>query len=236
MAHGLSLLNDCARQAGGDRPLASLRYTSPQDVALDRTAFVAIPAASSNRASQHGFTYVWLLVAVAVMAAGLAAIGEVASTAAKREKEAELLFVGDLFARAIAEYHASSPGAPQYPQKLEDLLADNRYPNARRYLRRIYPDPMTGRADWVLARGPGGGIVGVHSQSLDRPLKTGNFPRGYESFAGATTYSAWRFVPHAGVGLAAPAKPAAPAAKSGPATESTAPAAGQAAPPRPAAR
>jgi type II secretory pathway pseudopilin PulG len=146
-------------------------------------------------ARSAGFTYIWLLVAIAVMAAGLAAIGEVASTAAKREKEAELLFVGDQFARAIAEYHASSPGAPQYPQKLEDLLADNRYPNARRYLRRVYRDPITGRADWGLVRGPGGGIVAVHSQSMERPLKTANFPQGYESFAGATVYSAWRFGP-----------------------------------------
>ncbi len=145
------------------------------------------------------------------MAAGLAAIGEVASTTAKREKEAELLFVGDQFARAIAEYHASSPGAPQYPQKLEELLADNRYPNARRYLRRVYPDPMTGRADWGLVRGPGGGIVGVHSQSMDRPLKTANFPPGYESFAGATVYSAWRFGPAAAGSPVAPGSAARPA-------------------------
>jgi type II secretory pathway pseudopilin PulG len=163
---------------------------------------------TSGTARSRGFTYVWLLVAVAIMAAGLAAIGEVASTAAKREKEAELLFVGDQFARAIAEYHASSPGAPQYPQKLEDLLADNRYPNARRYLRRIYPDPITGRPDWGLVRGPGGGIMGVHSQSTARPLKTANFPRGYESFTGAGTYAAWRFVPHPGGAPAAPEKPA----------------------------
>jgi type II secretory pathway pseudopilin PulG len=142
---------------------------------------------------ERGFTYLWLLAAVAVMAAGLAAIGEVAATAAKREREAELLFIGDEFARAIAEYHASSPGAPQYPQKLEDLLVDNRYPNARRYLRRIYRDPMTGRADWGLVRGPGGGIVGVRSQSLEPPLKVANFPKSYESFAGATSYSNWVF-------------------------------------------
>src|SRR3990172_10577225 len=94
-----------------------------------------------SAASSTGFTYVWLLVAVAVMAAGLAAIGEVASTAAKREREAELLFVGDQFARAIAEYRASSPGAAQYPQKLEELLADNRHPNVGRYLRRGSPPP-----------------------------------------------------------------------------------------------
>lgn len=151
-----------------------------------------------------GFTYVWVLLAVAFMAAGLAAIGELASTAAKREKEAELLFVGDQIARAIAAYRASSPGAAQYPQKLEDLLADKRYPNLRRYLRRVYPDPLTGGPDWGLVRGPGGGIVGVYSQSTARPLKTANFPREYESFVGATAYSEWRFLAEVG---GAPAKP-----------------------------
>jgi type II secretory pathway pseudopilin PulG len=187
---------------------------------VDVTAQLSLETRAQIRrtARSGGFTYVWLLVAVAVMAAGLAAIGEIASTAAKREKEAELLFVGDQFARAIAEYSASSPGAPQYPQKLEDLLADNRYPNARRYLRRIYRDPMTGRPDWALVRGPGGGIVGVHSQAIERPLKTANFPPGYESFAGATVYSAWRFGPQAGAGPAAGEKPRASAAKSGPST------------------
>jgi type II secretory pathway pseudopilin PulG len=162
-------------------------------------------------ARSGGFTYVGLLLAVAIMAAGLAAIGEIASTAAKRDREAELLFVGDQFARAINEYVAASPGAQQYPPTLQDLLADKRYPNIRRHLRRIYPDPMTGRTDWVLVRGPGGGIVGLHSQSLARPLKTASFPQGYESFNGATTYSAWQFVPAATGALAA--KPAAPAAK-----------------------
>ena len=156
----------------------------------------ARPRCGSPR--ERGFTYVGLLLAVAIMGAGLASIGELASTAAKREKEAELLFVGDQFARAIAQYVASSPGAQQYPPTLEDLLADKRYPNVRRHLRRIYPDPMTGRADWALIRGPGGGIVGVHSQSMARPLKVANFPKDYQSFANATTYSAWKFAGVAG--------------------------------------
>lgn len=162
----------------------------------------ARPRCGSPR--ERGFTYVGLLLAVAIMGAGLASIGELASTAAKREKEAELLFVGDQFARAIAQYVASSPGAQQYPPALEDLLADKRYPNVRRHLRRIYPDPITGRADWALIRGPGGGIVGVHSQSMARPLKVANFPKDYQSFANATTYSAWKF---AGVAGGSPAGP-----------------------------
>jgi len=145
-----------------------------------------------------GFTYVWMLVAVAVMATGLAAIGEVAGTVAKREKEAELLFVGDQIAQAIIAYRASSPGAAQYPRTLEDLLADKRYPNLRRYLRRVYPDPMTGRPDWGLVRLANGGIVGVYSRSTEQPVKTANFPAGYEAFMNAKSYAEWRFVTVAG--------------------------------------
>ena len=145
-------------------------------------------------AASAGFTYVWLLFAIALTAAGLAAVAEVATTAIRRDKEAELLFVGDQFARAIDRYRASSPGAPQYPQKLEDLLADRRVPNVRRHLRRVYPDPMTGSADWGLVRGPGGGIVGVYSRSTAQPLKTAGFPKGYEAFATAARYAEWRFI------------------------------------------
>ena len=163
------------------------------------------PSVVRAAARSGGFTYIWLLVALAVMAVGLAAVGELASTAAKREREAELLFAGDQIARAIGAYAASTPGAAQYPQKLEDLLADKRYPNVRRYLRRVYADPMTGLPDWGVVRGPGGGIVGVHSRSKSPPIKTANFPAEYQAFAGAASYSEWVFVPPA----PAAAKPAA---------------------------
>jgi len=151
------------------------------------------------------------------MAVGLAAAGELSSTAAKREREAELLFAGDQIARAIGAYAASSSGQPQYPQKLEDLLADKRYPNVRRYLRRVYADPMTGRADWGVVRGPGGGVVGVHSLSKSPPLKTASFPAEYQAFAGAASYSEWVFAPPApaaakpaAVQAATPSRPGAP--------------------------
>jgi len=72
---------------------------------------------------------------------------------------------------------------------------------------------MTDRADWGLARGPGGGIAGVYSRSTARPLKTANFPKEYESFASAASYAEWRFVAAAGAGpAAAPEKPAPPGA------------------------
>jgi len=182
---------------------------------------IQVHGAARRAARDSGFTYVWLLVLLAIMAIGLAAIGELASTEAKREREAELLFAGNQIAAAIVAYRASSPGAPQYPQKLEDMLADNRYPSIRRYLRRVYPDPMTGRPDWGVVRGPGGGIVGVYSQSTARPLKIANFPPEYESFAGATSYAEWRFIPAAGG--AAPTKPPAPGSPGAQAGKATAP-------------
>ena len=145
--------------------------------------------------AQRGFTYVWLLLAIGLVAAGLAATAEVVTTAARRDKEAELLFAGDQFARAIARYRASVPGSQQYPQRLEDLLADNRFPNVRRHLRRVYRDPMTGSSDWGLVRGPNGGIVGVYSTSTAQPIKTANFPKEYAAFAGAPAYRDWVFAP-----------------------------------------
>ena len=153
---------------------------------------------SHSPPSAGGFTYLWVLLAIGLVAAGLAATAEVASTAVRRDKEAELLFAGDEFARAIARYRAAVPGSQQYPQGLENLLADNRFPNVRRHLRRIYRDPMTGSIDWGLVRGPNGGIVGVYSTSIAQPLKTANFPKDYAAFAGAKSYRDWVFAPGGG--------------------------------------
>jgi len=185
-----------------------------------------------------GFTYLWVLLAIGLVAAGLAATAEVASTAARRDKEAELLFAGDQFARAIARYRAAVPNSQVYPQRLEDLLADNRVPNVRRHLRRIYRDPMTGSTEWGLIRGQGGGIVGVYSTSTAQPLKTANFPKDYAAFAGAKSYRDWVFaaggppagsVPGGASPTTTPSVPGAPAGPS-PITTPSAPGAASAAP------
>jgi hypothetical protein len=113
----------------------------------------------------------------------------------KRDKEEELLFVGDQMRRALALYAAGTPGGQRNPKSLEDLLKDPRYPVPRRYLRRIYPDPMTGRPEWGLVKGAGDGIVGVYSLSEDEPLKKTEFRRIDQSFEGKTKYSEWVFLP-----------------------------------------
>jgi type II secretory pathway pseudopilin PulG len=153
---------------------------------------------------QQGFTYIALLIAVAVGGAVLAAIGELASHAQQRDKEAELLFAGHQIRNAIGAYYERSPGgAKTWPKTLEDLLEDKRMPVTQRYLRKVYRDPLTGKANWGLVEAPDqGGIMGVYSTSKLAPIKSGNFPRGDESFADATAYSEWKFT-HSPAGLAA---------------------------------
>lgn len=150
---------------------------------------------------QRGFTYVGLLFAVAFIGLLLASAGEVWQAAAQREREEELLFIGREFARAIAAYSAATPGEPkQWPQRLEDLVEDRRGPVLRRHLRKIYHDPMTGRAEWGLVKA-GPAIVGVHSLAEDKPRKRANFEDDEASFAGAVSYRGWRFLAPAGEGV-----------------------------------
>jgi type II secretory pathway pseudopilin PulG len=144
--------------------------------------------------SQKGFTYLALLIAVAIGGAVLATIGELTSHAQQREKEADLLFVGHAYRQAIGAYYERAPGgAKRYPQKLEDMLEDKRHPMAQRYLRKLYADPITGKAEWGLMEAPGGGIMGVYSLSEARPVKSGGFSKPDESFIDAMKYADWKF-------------------------------------------
>ncbi|WP_374495417.1 type II secretion system protein [Zoogloea sp.] len=159
---------------------------------------------------QAGATYLLMLFAVAALGLGLAAFGTVWSTAAQREREAELLFIGGEFARALASYRASSPaGTAAYPQRLEDLLLDPRQPFVRRHLRRLYRDPMTGEADWLVDRRDGQ-IVAVRSRSTRPVLRRSDLPPWVVVTAQgeATRHTDWQMRP-ADEGLATP--PAAPA-------------------------
>lgn len=145
--------------------------------------------------SQRGFTYIGLLIFIAILGIGLAASGVVFHQQSQREKENELLFVGDQIRHAIAQYYEKSPGGnKRFPQALGDLLLDQRYPAMQRYLRRVYKDPMIGSKEWELLRAPDGGIIGVHSSSKEEPLKRDNFPAGYEDFKDSKSYVDWKFV------------------------------------------
>jgi len=140
---------------------------------------------------QQGFTYLAMLLGVAMIGATLALTGMAWQTVVQREKEAELLFVGGEFRRAIKQYYASYG---QYPRQIADLLKDPRFPGMRRFLRKLYFDPITGKKEWGLVSAPDGGIMGVYSSSGDAPLKTSGFASAEIDFEGKVHYSEWQFV------------------------------------------
>ena len=179
-----------------------------------------------------------LLVGLSVMSILLAVAMPVWRQASQREKEAELVFRGKQYARAIELFQRKMPGA--LPPNL-DLLVD------QKYLRKKYKDPITGD-DFLLVRqgegtngaqpgspsrgsttgrqttppggrgGPGtqpggvvGGIMGVASKSTAASLLIYN---------GRTKYSEWQFVyvaqtqtPGAGGGPGGPAGGRGPGAR-----------------------
>ncbi len=142
-----------------------------------------------------GFTYVGLLLVVALAGVALAGAGTLWSTSTRRDREAELLFVGEQIQRAITSYYDQGPaGVKQFPAKLEDLLQDRRFPTTRRHLRKVFVDPVTGLREWGIVRGPGGGIAGVFSLSEATPIKRAEFPPAFQQFDAAKTYRDWRFV------------------------------------------
>ena len=160
--------------------------------------------------SQEGFSYIGILLAVALIGTQLAVAGVVWSFAQARQKERELLFVGGQFRTAISQYYLN-PKGPQkeYPRRLDDLIKDPRYPGTVRHLRKIYADPITGKQQWGLITLPNnGGIVGVYSLSDKAPIKTGNFRPADKIFENKQRYSDWKFV-HA-FGTANVASPGAP--------------------------
>src|SRR5580765_3092247 len=114
-----------------------------------RTSCSLAPPLPFQHWPTRGLGYLALLIAASRTAGALAAAGGVYSHVAQREKERELLFVGEQFRQAIALYYWRTPGgAHQYPKSLEALLEDQRWPVTQRYLRKIYRDPVTGTTDW----------------------------------------------------------------------------------------
>ncbi len=81
----------------------------------------------------RGFAMAGLLVAIGVMSVLLSVLVPAWSLLAKRERETELIFRGEQYARAIELYQRQYVGA--YPTDLETLVD-------QRFLRRPYRDPM----------------------------------------------------------------------------------------------
>ena len=144
---------------------------------------------------ERGFTLVGLLFLVAGLGVAMSVLGTVWHTVAQREKEKELLFIGEEYRHAIAGFWRASPsGQQRLPREFAELLLDPRFPNTVRHLRRLYVDPMTGGTDWGVVKDEAGGITGVYSLSERKPLKQAGFPRSQTAFEQAESYQQWLFL------------------------------------------
>lgn len=151
----------------------------------------------ARRPGSRGFALIGVLIMVAVLGAASVASLALGSLMQRVWAEEQLLYVGAQYQAALAAYFNSTPlGQPRFPLRLEDLLRDPRYPGVRRYLRQLYPDPVTGRNDWELVMAPEGGIMGVHSVSTARPAKQSGFPAGLVDLMNKDRYCDWRFIFH----------------------------------------
>jgi type II secretory pathway pseudopilin PulG len=149
-----------------------------------------------RRGAQGGYTYLALLILLAIISITAAASAELGAIYQRRMAEKELLAVGAEFQRALQSYSSATPiGQPTQPRTLEELLRDPRYPNVVRHLRKIYEDPMTGKADWVPVMSPDGQtIVGIHSASHAHPIQISHFAAAFQGFANKKSYTDWVFV------------------------------------------
>ena len=156
---------------------------------------------------QKGFAYLILLFVLAAIALTLTSASQDVDQNAQREREAELLFIGKQFHNAIASYYEKSPNSnKQFPKKLEDLVTDNRSLKPARHLRKIYIDPMTGKAEWGLVKNEQDMIIGIYSTSDLTPLRS-HFDIDIKQMFGEnplSTYSDWKFVYQPGIIQATP--------------------------------
>lgn len=99
------------------------------------------PAGGRRAGGQRGFAMAALLVVLAVMGVLTSAALPVWRHAAQREREAELIFRGEQYARAVMLYQRRTPGA--WPPDVATLVEG-------RFLRRAYRDPMTADGEFRL--------------------------------------------------------------------------------------
>ncbi|ENX05677.1 hypothetical protein [Acinetobacter courvalinii] len=147
---------------------------------------------SSLSSSQRGITYLWMLFLVFLLSLGLGKSLEVFSLLEQRQKEQELLYVGKIYQEAIKQYYLSGQETNKYPAHLQDLLKDSRYLVTRRYIRQLYPDPLTNQ-DFSPIISAEGGICGVKSRSMKKPIKTSFEENVFQNFNNAKSYQQWEF-------------------------------------------
>ena len=83
-------------------------------------------------------------------------------TKGQREREEELIFRGNQYARAIMLYHRQFN---RFPTSVQDMIKKT---NGYRFLRQAYPDPMTRSGKWRFIHANAAGVI-IDSKTLTPP-------------------------------------------------------------------
>lgn len=94
----------------------------------------------SRRRGDGGFTLVGVVVAIAILTILVAAVGPSIAMILERDREAELIFRGKQYARAILAFQKRFG---RYPNELKELIK-----NRPRTIRQLWTDPMCNCDDW----------------------------------------------------------------------------------------
>jgi type II secretory pathway pseudopilin PulG len=167
--------------------------------------------------SSSGFTYIAALAMVVIMGIMVSQAAIYWKTAMQRERETELIFRGTQIRDALRRFYglpsdyqiASSQLAGSTPivaptvipdnaprlNELKDLLQPPQFAGKKRFLRKLYPDPMTGK-DFGVLRDANQRIVGVASTSETEPIKRAKFPFDLApgDFEDKKKYTEWQFI------------------------------------------
>jgi type II secretory pathway pseudopilin PulG len=156
-----------------------------------------------RRRPAQGFTFLGLIILVTIIGLVGAAGLKMGSLFQRAAAEEELLEIGAQFSEALRSYAAATPqGQPQQPPSLADLLKDPRSPNPRRHLRKIFVDPVTGKAEWgIVYLHDKVGVIGVYSLSDAHPLKIANFDIRFQNMENREHISDWKFIMAGGDGV-----------------------------------
>lgn len=145
---------------------------------------------------EGGFTYLGLIILLTIIGLVGAAALKVDALLRRAAAEEELLEIGAAFSAALQSYADATPkDQPKLPPpSLKELLNDPRFPGVRRHLRKIFVDPLTGKAEWgILYQGDRRGVLAVYSLSGAKPLKVANFDARFPNFENKAHISDWKF-------------------------------------------
>jgi type II secretory pathway pseudopilin PulG len=126
--------------------------------------FSSLPARRPTRAAvEKGYVLLIVMMMATLLLISLAAAAPSIYVEGQREKEKELIFRGEQYARAIELFHAQFN---RYPTSVKELL----HTNNMSFLRRAYPDPMTKSGKWRFIHATGNGVI-LDSKILGPPGK-----------------------------------------------------------------